>query len=158
MVPYATCLFVNPYDEKLKERRTLQYSASDGKQFLDSTLVYNDSCETLRLYLSGALCDVEALIDEGLVDSYLEAYLSKQRYIAGDRMTSAFEKMVSCIRQRRGDLFTAADYHEAYCGLLLGFLGQNNNMKNKHIEQLKSIINESRRVTRRKVDERNNNG
>lgn len=158
MVPYATCLFVNPYDEKLKERRTLQYSASDGKQFLDSTLVYNDSCETLRLYLSGALCDVEALIDEGLVDSYLEVYLSKQRYIAGDRMTSAFEKMVSSIRQRRGDLFTAADYHEAYCGLLLGFLGQNNNMKNKHIEQLKSIITESRRVTQRKVDERNNNG
>jgi len=116
-VPYATCMFVNPADEQEKNDRINRYSVSDGKQFDDKRLKYSATSDEIRSYFYGSVCDFEALLVEGALEVYLDKYLSRYRLYSDDHMSKAFDEWEKILKQRKGGVYTARQFHEWYCGM-----------------------------------------
>ena len=116
-VPYATCMFVNPADEKEKTARMKQYSASDGKQFDDERLRFRTTFNENRRYYYGSACDFEALLVEGRLEQYLDDYLFRYRSYSDEHLSMAFAEWEKILDQRKDGVYTARQFHEWYCGM-----------------------------------------
>jgi len=110
MVPYATCVFVNPLSIEEKERRELEYSKWNGKQFDSPDLWYAASSLELSQYLLGQIDDVDALEANGDLDEYTDEMIKKNPYTK-QQLEDGFEDYLNHVKQGRDDTYSAKEFN-----------------------------------------------